>query len=240
MLTLSKLKRFLEIPEERTEKDDLLAEFIEDSIGEANRVSGRVLEFSDHTVYIDGTGTNVIELGDAPVYNVTELKYWNGEDYTDLLEAGDTIEDVVIYPGGFKIKLKNSYLFYKGILNVMVSYSAGYKWADEWQTETEYLEGNIVIYNNQLYTCSVAHTSSSIFEPGNWQSESAETVPADLEKALKYNAAVLFYESPAGKNLLGRTSENIGGASSKGTSYDFEVMREYYTKTYESYRKINV
>lgn len=240
MLTLQKLKRFLEIPDERTEKDELLAEFINDSIGEANRVSGRMLEFSEHTVYIDGTGTDVIELGDAPVYNVTELKYWNGEDYTELLEAGDTIEDTVMYPGGFKIKLKNAYIFYRGVLNIMVGYSAGYKWADEWQTETAYLEGNNVIYNNQLYLCSTAHTSSSVFEPGNWNAESIETVPADLEKALKYNAAVLFYESPAGKNLLARTSENIGGASSKGTSYDFEAMREYYSKTYEAYRKINV
>lgn len=240
MLTLSKLKGFLEIPEDRTEKDVILSEFIDDAIGEANRISGRMLEFSEHTVYLDGTGTDVIELGDAPVYNVTEMKYWNGEDYVDLLEPGDTIEDIVLYPGGFKIKLKNAYVFYKGVLNIMVSYSAGYKWADEWKTGIAYLAGNHVIYNNQLYSCITPHASSSVFEAEKWLAESVETVPGDLEKAIKYNASVLFYESPAGKNLLARTSENIGGASSKGTSYDFEAMREYYTKTYEAYRKMNV
>lgn len=240
MLTLTKFKRFLEIPSDRVEKDELLGELIDDAIGEADRVSGRTLEFAEHTVYIDGNGNDSIDLADAPVYNVTELKFWNGEDYVDLLDAGDTIEDNVIYTGGFKIKLKGGYVFPKGVLNILVVYSSGYKWADEWAGNTVYLEENIVIYNGQLYECTESHTSSLVFDLTKWQVLSVETVPADLEKAVKYNAALLFNESPAGKNLYAKTAENIGGASSKGTNYDFDAMRGYYTKTYEAYRKVNL
>jgi hypothetical protein len=240
MLTLTKFKRFLEIPEERIEKDTVLQEFIDDAIGEANRVSCRTLEYSEHTIYLDGTGTEEIELTEAPVYNVTELKYWNGEDYVNLLDSGDNIEDIVIYSGGFKIKLKEGYNFYKGVLNIMITYRAGYRWADGWAENTAYLIGNNVIYNNQLYECVTAHTSSSTFDITKWETLSVEVTPPDLEKAIKYNAALIFYESPAGKNLLAKSSENLGGASSKGTNYDFGNMREYYIKTYESFRKTNI
>jgi hypothetical protein len=98
MLTLTKFKLFMDITEDRTEKDTLLQEFIADAIGEANRVSNRVLEFSEHTVYLDGTGTNEIDLTEAPVNEITELKYWNGEDYVDLPDSGDTLEDIVRAP----------------------------------------------------------------------------------------------------------------------------------------------
>jgi hypothetical protein len=240
MLTLTKFKRFLDIPEDRTEKDTLLQEFIADAIGEANRVSNRVLEFSEHTVYLDGTGTNEIDLTEAPVNEITELKYWNGEDYVDLPDSGDTLEDIVIYPGGFKIQLRNNYMFYKGVLNIMVSFTSGYRWADEWRENTAYAEENIVIYNDVLYKCITAHTSSDTFDITKWEALDAELIPQDLEKAIKYNAALLFYESPAGKNLFAKSSENLGGASSKGTNYSFEEMRQYYMKTYEQYRKENI
>lgn len=240
MLTLSKFKRFLEVPDNRTEKDIALREFIEDAAGEANRISSRTLEFAEHTLYLDGTGSNELELAEAPVYNVSELKYWNGEDYIDLLEAGDTLEDNLIYTGGFKVKLKNGYRFHKGVLNIMITYTAGYKWADEWKIEKLYFIGNYITYNSQLYVCISDHTSSDTFDPTKWEELSIETTPADLEKAIKYNAALIFYESPAGKNLLAKSSENLGGASSKGTNYDFENMRSYYMSTYESYRKMNL
>ncbi len=240
MLTLTKFKRFLEIPDDRIEKDMVLQEFIDDAIGESNRVSGRTLEFSEHTIYLDGTGNEEIELTEAPVYNVTELKFWNGEDYVDLLDADDNIADTVVYQGGFRIKLKEGYRFYKGVLNIMITYNAGYKWADHWSANIVYLQGNHVVYNEQLYECTTAHTSSTTFDVTKWETLSVEVTPPDLEKAIKYNAALIFYESPAGKNLLAKSSENLGGASSKGTNYDFENMREYYTKTYESFRKVNI
>lgn len=240
MLTLTKFKRFLEIPEERIEKDTVLQEFIDDAAGEANRISGRTLEFSEHTIYLDGTGSEELDLTESPVYNVTELKYWNGEDYVELLDPDDTLEDMVVYLGGFKIKLKEGYRFYKGVLNIMVTYSAGYKWADDWKVDSAYFIGNIVMYNDQLYECTTDHTAMLPFYEPHWDLLSVETTPKDLEKAIKYNAALIFYESPAGKNLLAKSSENLGGASSKGTNYDFENMREYYTKTYESYRITNI
>lgn len=240
MLTLTKFKRFLEIPDDRTEKDAVLRDYIEDAIGEANRVSCRTLEYSEHTVYLDGNGSEELELPEGPIYNVSELKFWNGEDYTDLLEPGDTLEDHLLYTGGFKIKLKSGYRFYKGVLNIMLTYSAGYKWADEWQQSKAYFIGNNVMYNTQLYECTADHNSASLFEADMWSVLSVETTPADFEKAIKYNAALIFYESPAGKNLMAKSSENMGGTSSKGTSYNFESMREYYTKTYEAYRKFNL
>lgn len=239
MLTLTKFKAFLDIPPERTEKDSLLQEFIDDAIGEADRIANRTLEFSEHTIYLDGSGSNILELTEAPVQEVTELKYWNGEDYTDLLDAGDTLEDIVEYTGGFSVCLKKNYLFCKGVLNIMVTFTSGYKWADDWKTNTAYLVDNLAVYNGNLYKCLTVHTSTGVFDNTKWEIEPALSTPADLEKAIKYNAAIMFYESPAGKNLFAKSSENLGGASSKGTNYDFKAMRDYYISAYESYRKLN-
>lgn len=238
MITVANLKSFLGVTV--ADKDTLLQECIDDAHGEANRTSGRELEYSEHTIYIDGSGSDIIQLSEAPIVEVTELKYWNGEDYVDLLDAGDTIADNIVYLGGFSVKLKGGYIFYKGVLNIMVTFTAGYRYADLWQASKAYLLGNYVIYNGSLYVCSTAHTSGVAFDASKWTAKTVEVVPNDLEKAVKYNASIIFYESPAGKNLLAKTSENMGGQASKGSGYDFEKMREYYMKTYEAYRKINI
>lgn len=242
MLTLTKFKRFLEIPDDTTSADGFLTDCINDAIGEANRVTNRALEYAEHTVYIDGSGSDILFLPDGPVIAVSEIKVWDGNDYTtDFFTSPDTVSNSIIYPGDFKIKLLKGYSFSQSALNYKITYTAGYLSADEWKASYAYLIGNQVVYNNNFYTCSTNHTSGSVFDVTKWTAVTGiESVPADLEKAIKYNAALIWYDSPAGKSMLGKTSDNIGGQSSKGAGYDFEKWREYYTKTYEAYRRHNI
>jgi hypothetical protein len=66
------------------------------------------------------------------------------------------------------------------------------------------------------------------------------TVPADIHKAIKYNAAVIYYDSPAGQGWFMKQSANTGGHSSEGYTIGRDKMVEYYEKTYSAYRKVNI
>ena len=61
-----------------------------------------------------------------------------------------------------------------------------------------------------------------------------------LAKAILYNAAMIFYESPQGKNYFAKTSENLGGASSKGTGFDFDAIKKEYIDLYNQNRVVNI
>ena len=235
MITLAKFKRFLAILDSNTTKDVELQEFIDDAIGEADRIANRKLEYGSHVVYVEGNCKNYMFLNQGPVHAISEIKVWDGEDYTDdLFTDSDTVANSIIYPGGFKVQLLKGYTF-SGSLKI--TFTAGYRYADKWAASKAYLVGNLVLYNGTLYECATAHTSATTFAVGsNWTELNVETPPADLEKAVKFNAAVIFYESPVGEGWFMKNSSNTGGQSQDGFTIGKDKMVEYYTKTYEAFR----
>jgi hypothetical protein len=201
MLTLAKFKAFLEIDAANTSKDDVLQSFIDDAIGEANRATDRKLQYQSHQVYLDGYGDNTLNLPQRPIVSVTSIKYYDGNEYTDL---GAT----VIITGGYQIMLTDK-IFPCGKKNILIEFNAGYLWADEWIISHAYVIGDKVIYNNNLYICNT-NNNDAVFTIAKWDLAPAEIVPADLEKAIKYMAAAEWYESPAGKEWFMKASENVG------------------------------
>lgn len=242
MLTLDKYKRFLGIATTETGRDTQLNEFIADAVGEAKRATNRKqLHYGLVQVYIDGSGTNELILPEFPVASVTVLKYWNGTEYTDIVTAsGDTISNSLIIVQPYKIALNKGYTFPEGSNNIYAEFYAGYLWADAWAASKAYVLDNLAIYNSTLYKCTTAHTSASTFDATKWEAQTVEVIPADLEKAVKYNAAMIFYESPAGMGWFMKQSSNVGGAAIDGFSISKDKMVDYYTATYNYYRKRNI
>ncbi|KXK56253.1 MAG: hypothetical protein UZ05_CHB002000266 [Chlorobi bacterium OLB5] len=239
MLTLTKFKRFLGVDSSNTDKDVVYQEFINDAIGEAERTTNRVLKFNTVKVHLNGNGTDTLILPEWPVYRVTKLQYFNGSDFVDIINSPDTIANSIRIINGYKIKFIKSYSFQCGVENIYLEFEAGYQFADEWVTGHAYLVGNNVVYNSQLYKCITAHTSGT-FDVTKWELLTVELIPTDLEKAVKYNAAMIFYESPAGSGWFMKNSSNTGGQSSDGFTIGKDKMIDYYTRTYEAYRKRNI
>lgn len=211
MITLTQLKHFLSISLSDTSKDEQLNGFIRDAISELNSLTSRRLDYALQTEILDGTGGVTIVLNNYPVTEVEKIEFLCDANWEDLFTAPDDFSNsaVLLKEVGI-IKLLKSYVFPKDERNIKVTYSAGYKWAEEWKAETAYSVDEMVRYSNVIYTCKEAHTSGTSFDETKWDTDSAKAVPELLARAVKYLAAKQFYESPAGKNLFMKLSESRG------------------------------
>lgn len=236
MLTLNKLKSFLAIAPDNISKDDLLNACISAAVDELNGLVNRRLDFSVHTECISGSGTKFAYLKNYPVTKVTSIKIINGADEEYIIKPPDTISDsLMIFDGGI-IFLRKQYVFTCGDMNILAEYESGYDTAEPWQPEFQYLSGDKVFYLNGIYVCKTGHTSAREFESDYWVLTTAVPAPTDLQKAVEYLAARIFYDSPAGKNMFAHRSESTAGAAAGNTVYkDIDIER-----IVNSYRKANI
>jgi hypothetical protein len=236
MLTLAQIKVFLAIT--GTADDAILNACIADAKGEADRATNRKLAYAERTVYLQGNGSNSLQLGQWPIAAVTTLQYFDGTNWIDIVVSPDTITDSILILNAGRIEFIKPYWF--PCSRIKVVFNAGYLWGDAWAATTTYAVDDYVIYNNTLYKCITAHTSGATFTAANFEAQTVEAVPADLEKAIKYNAAVIYYDSPAGQGWFMKGSANTGGQSSEGYTIRRDEMIKYYEKTYSAYRKVNI
>lgn len=228
MITLKQLKSFLYISPDETSKDQLLAGFIKNAVSGMGSLCARNFEHSAYTEIYSGTGGTTLVLENYPVSAVSKLEAYNGESWEDVFTPPDTFTScgLLLKEIGI-IKLLRSYIFLKGEHNVRVTYSAGYKYADEWLPGQHYSSGNTARYNNIIYFCLEDHTSAAEFDETKWSADTAKAVPESLAQAVMYMAAKQFYESPSGRNLLMKSSEIAGD---KQTNYkDIDIERVIHT-----------
>jgi len=236
MLSLNKLKTFLEISEENTSKDELLKACIAGAAAEFNGLVNRELDYKSRTETINGSGTRFAYLKNYPVGEVSALRVITNNSSDDIIRPPDTISDsLMIFDTGI-LFLRKGYFFSKGEMNIQVEYESGYLDADDWKSGSKYFEKDRVKYNGIIYECIEAHIAEEIFDERLWTRLAAFPAPDDLLKAIKYLAARQFYDSPAGKNLLAKKAESVGGLASKSIVYkDIEIEH-----IINSYKKVNV
>lgn len=237
MLTITKLKRFLNVESSDTSTDDLLQDCIYGAIAEMDSLTNRILEFRSHIVYLSNEQCcNKLILPEGPISAITSVKHLSDAAYTNILNDPDTCSDSLIFDYRTIQFIKN-YSFPIGMRKLLIEYDAGYQVADEWKDTKAYVIGNLVIYNNNIYKCKENHVSAVTFDIAKWNELDVPQVPADLEKAIKYIAAREFYESPAGNDLFMKASMNIGGQSSSG--FSVKDIQPYIEGIAEKYMRVN-
>ncbi len=228
MITLTQIKQFLNISPDESSKDDLLNNFISNAVNEMNSLCSRILEFSSLTEIISGNGGITLVLENYPAVSIDRIDVLLDDTWSNLFNLPDTFSDsaILLKEVGI-IKLLKSYTFPKGERNIRVSYTSGYKCADDWKPGVSYPVGVLVKYNGSIYKCIEEHSSEEVFDDTKWELDPAKPVPVDLSKAVMYLAAKQFYESPAGKNMFMKSSESYGD---KQTSYnDIDISHIVHT-----------
>jgi len=234
MITLNQLKSFLSISITETSKDFLLTGFIKTAASEINTLCSRIFDHNVYTEIYSGAGGTALVLNNYPVTSVNKAEIYDGESWTDLFNPPDSFSSCALLLKEIGIiKLLRSYTFPKGEQNIRVVYNAGYKFADVWEAGKHYSVSDTSRYNNNIYNCIEDHTSGTVFDETKWLADAAKAVPESLAKAVLHLAAKQFYESPAGKNLFMKSSEQTGD---KQTNYkDIDIERIIHT-----YRNTNV
>jgi hypothetical protein len=232
MITLNQLKSFLSISLTETSLDILLKSFIDSSISELNTLCARIFDHSSYTEIYSGSGGTTLVLNNYPVTTVTKIEFYDGESWIDIFRSPDTISDsaLLLKEVGI-IKLLRYYEFPKGEQNIRVLYAAGYKYADGWEPGRHYSISDTARYNNIIYTCNEDHTSVPLFDESKWDADPAKAVPESLAKAVMYIAAKQFYESPAGKNIFMKSSEQTGDRQVNFKDIDIERIIHTYRNT---------
>jgi len=228
MITLTQIKQFLNISPDESSKDELLKNFISNAVSELNTLCSRTLEYSSQIEIISGTGGITLVLENYPAVSIDRIDVLLDDAWCNLFNLPDTFSDsaILLKEVGI-IKLLKSYIFPKGELNIKVSYSSGYKCADDWKPGADYPVDELVKYNGSIYKCIEEHTSGEEFDELKWEIDPAKPVSEDIAKAVMYLAAKQFYLSPAGKNMFMKSSESYGD---KQTDYnDIDISHIVHT-----------
>ena len=105
-----------------------------------------------------------------------------------------SIDDIVIYNGlVYKAIVETTGVFDRDSWELLIGVEEDKEVIKikEWKIDTEYLEEAFVIYNNNLYKCNTAHTSTDTFDEINWdlilKGESTEGIEiTEFDKTLVY------------------------------------------------------
>jgi hypothetical protein len=235
MLTLNKLKQFLNIPESKTEKDEILLTCISNAVDEANNITNRILNFAGHIEIKDGYANDIMYLENYPVEKIEELQELVNGGWTDILSIIDDTTLFINSDEGY-IRLLGGVVFTEGKQNIRVKYNAGFVSGDDWIPQHIYNADDYAVYNGKLFKCKTSHTSGEEFEIIYWELATEIQCPKALEKAITYLAADQYLKSLAGESRFNISAETISGSSSEARSYkDIDI-----SKILNSYRNINI
>ncbi|GAB4332485.1 MAG: hypothetical protein Kow0099_04250 [Candidatus Abyssubacteria bacterium] len=114
LTTLSNLKEYLDIEQDDTEFDSLLARLIEASSRQIEAYCRRTLDIQSYSESYDGNASDILFLRQTPIVSVASLT---------IDEEPVAAEDFKVYDDYVRLL---SRLFRPGTLNVSVAYTAGY------------------------------------------------------------------------------------------------------------------
>jgi hypothetical protein len=233
MITLAELKYYLGIT--GSDKDALLQGFITAAMSEMSGICYRNFIRDQYTETIPCClALDRIYLKTAPIVSVQSLKYYDGTTYSDLILSDiDTLEDSIeIFPN--YILLRKGYTSFG--YDLKVEYTGGYKFIQGTGKlkvlssvdaeiilggdTTNITEGDYITFEGErLQVASVTDSTHFVFvSPSSKDYTSVNynisNVPEDLRQYCKELSTKLFYESPAGKDILLKTNESLSGTTS--------------------------
>lgn len=235
MITLNSFKRFLDISADNTSKDKLLNDCISSAVGELNCMVNRELDYKLHKETINGSGNKFGYLANFPVISINVLQESTAEGLTDIVLPPDNVKEITVLFDAGIIFLKKGYIFPHGEKNIYVEYESGFAAADAWEANIKYYVNELRVFNNIVYICIEEHIAGDSFDRDKWEEYAGKPAPADIEKAVKYLAAKIFYESPAGKSIFMKRSEGTGGNVPKSIVYKEPDLE----RIINSYKKLN-
>jgi hypothetical protein len=153
-----------------------------------------------------GNGNETVFLQNYPVHTIISVEVYNKNgDYTYSSLFDDTAANSTVINSEIgELILTKGYTFTSG-QKIKITYTAGYVSGDEWVTNREYIVNDYIRYNNRVYKCMISHTSGIFTDDlnaGKWELAEETLAPEDIQNAVLYLAAKLYYESPAGKNYF--------------------------------------
>lgn len=238
MIPLAELKSYANIT--GTDKDAALQGFINSATSILNKNCNRVFLRNDYTEVIKSCNfTDKLYLSNAPINEVTSIKYWDGEEYTDLLSSPDTIENSIENYQDYLL-LRKGYSFYGK--DIQVEYNAGYTFQvgtgkvkqlngetsviglGGTQFESEIEVGDYICFDGLKRLVSAVDddthltVTEAVTEDHLSSAFTISNVPYDIEQACKELACKLFYDS----GMQGANGTLLVSSKSGETSYSYK------------------
>lgn len=218
---------------------------VEQAVSDVNTFCNRDFRAAAYTQYFTGSNSSRAMVRNFPVNSVTSLKILDTDTnaYTDNVIDGsaDTIANTLILDR-YAIELLKGYSFSEGSRYQLV-YNGGYVSSAIWVTLAVYEVGNYVVNNSNKYVCLVAHTAGTFatdLAAAKWELSTSESVPGAVKQVTLEKAAWYYKSSYNGGGRLGLNSENTGGQSSDGKSFDNEGMNQRHEKILQRFRIQNI
>ncbi len=246
MITKAELKYYLKLDDtgleaaQITDRDEFLNTSIQFAISELDSALNRKLESTEHIEKINSNVSDIIVFTkNRPVTAVTSLKYWSGDQYSDVIISPDTINDTIeIYES--YIRIRKGYSVYQKELKI--EYTAGYKFevltgtlAGTIGTATitgsgtdfdgELSIGDEIIIEGELKkVAGISGNTSLTLDSVLSKTYSGSlgylnSYPSDLRKAVCQMAAYHFLESRQGESSLNKSGSSINLGGSAGETY---------------------
>lgn len=242
MISLNELKYYLKLNDSDLEsaavltRDSFLNSLISSAISDLNSMLNRKLQFAEYLEIIKNNYSgHYIFLNNAPILEVTSLKYWSGDVYADAYGSPEELSESIELLGSF-ISLRNKNVMY---LDLKIEYSAGYNFealtgllsgnaatniitgTDTLFTEELNELDNIIIDGETKYILEITNNTELILN-SNLASDHSQSIgyyndyPEDLREACKKIAAYNYLESRQGEGTLNKSQQNInlGGTAS--------------------------
>jgi hypothetical protein len=223
--------------------DTFVLQCMNQAISDVNSMGNRDFRYASYTDKFQGDGYSEHWLKNPPLAAVTSIKYFDEDTatYLTIFSGSDTVSNSAQLLSG-KLRLFNGYSF-ESTKQYEVVYTGGYVSNTQWVTGLAYSEGNSVVNNGNKYICLIAHTAGTFatdLAADKWELSTLDYVPAVIKQVTLERAAWNYKSGFPGGGRLALASENVGGQSSDGKSFDVAGMDLRHNKVLSSYRLQNI
>lgn len=251
-MTLAEIRKYLQLQDTDTVHDELLSSFIDATVTEIETRCNRSLCFGQYvTTIINNVSHNTITIPVTPVHSVSEIRYFDGEQYSDLFD--DAVSNHIRIMSDIGMVKLNDGLSVRN-LDLQVVHESGYKFKHCVGTisidagslnvdgvgtlfTTELAVGDKIVVNGvtRVVATITDNTNMTINQSLESNVSGATYVvnnfPDDLRNVAVKIASYMFLESPHAENFLHRSSGNFNLNSGAGDVYKdlnvSNVIRKY-------------